>query len=77
MRRDGQWFETIPEPNTIMMNIGDMMQRWTADKFISTVSTDEGHTFQILTSPSEEAGLSLTVQLDSRVIEVLPDNTPL
>ena len=37
MRRDGKWFETIPEPNTIMMNIGDLMHRWTADKFISTV----------------------------------------
>ena len=37
MRRDGKWFETVPEPNTIMMNIGDLMQRWTADKFVSTV----------------------------------------
>ncbi len=38
MRRDGKWFETFPEPNTIMMNIGDLMHRWTVDKYVSTVS---------------------------------------
>ncbi len=37
MRRDGAWLETKPEPGTVMINIGDMMQRWTADKFISNV----------------------------------------
>ena len=38
MKKDGTWIETHPSPNTVMVNIGDVMQRWTSDKFISTVS---------------------------------------
>ena len=36
-RRDGSWVETHPPDGTVMVNVGDMMQRWTSDAFISTV----------------------------------------
>ena len=36
-RRDGEWIDAHPIPNTVLINIADMMQRWTADRLISTV----------------------------------------
>ncbi|XP_071151779.1 uncharacterized protein [Mytilus edulis] len=34
--RDGDYIQATPIPSTIVVNIGDMMQRWTADKLIAT-----------------------------------------
>lgn len=34
--RDGDYIPATPIPSTIVVNIGDMMQRWTADKLIAT-----------------------------------------
>jgi len=36
-RRDGGWVDAVPIPNTVLINIGDLLQRWTSDKLISTV----------------------------------------
>lgn len=36
-RRDGTWIEAPPVPNTLVCNIGDLLQRWTNDRFVSTV----------------------------------------
>lgn len=33
----GQWVQAPPIPGTFVVNIGDMLARWTNDKFISTV----------------------------------------
>ena len=33
---DGEWIEAPPIPDTFVINIGDMMQRWTNDLFQST-----------------------------------------
>ena len=35
---DGEYTPAVPIPKTVLVNIGDLMQRWTADKLISTVS---------------------------------------
>ena len=32
----GDWIEALPIPGTFVVNIGDMMQRWTNDLFVST-----------------------------------------
>ena len=32
----GDWIEALPVPGTFVVNIGDMMQRWTNDLFVST-----------------------------------------
>ena len=32
----GDWIEALPVPGTFIVNIGDMMQRWTNDLFVST-----------------------------------------
>jgi isopenicillin N synthase-like dioxygenase len=32
----GEWIEAPPIPGTFVINIGDMMQRWTNDLFVST-----------------------------------------
>jgi isopenicillin N synthase-like dioxygenase len=34
--RSGQWIEAPPIPGTFVVNIGDMLQRWTNDLFVST-----------------------------------------
>ena len=32
----GDWIEALPVPGSFVVNIGDMMQRWTNDLFVST-----------------------------------------
>ena len=34
--RDGEYIPATPIPGTIVVNIGDLMQRWTADRLIAT-----------------------------------------
>jgi isopenicillin N synthase-like dioxygenase len=34
---DGAWIEVPPIPNTFVINIGDLMQRWTNDRWRSTL----------------------------------------
>jgi isopenicillin N synthase-like dioxygenase len=34
-RQDGAWMDVPPMPNTLIVNIGDMMQRWTNDRWRS------------------------------------------
>jgi len=38
-RRNGEWIDAVPIPNTILVNIADLMQRWTSDKLVSSVRT--------------------------------------
>ncbi|RMX46421.1 hypothetical protein pdam_00000618 [Pocillopora damicornis] len=33
---DGKYTPAVPIPKTVLVNIGDLMQRWTADRLIST-----------------------------------------
>jgi isopenicillin N synthase-like dioxygenase len=33
---DGQWIEAPPIPETFVINIGDLIARWTNDRFVST-----------------------------------------
>ncbi|MGA2043892.1 MAG: 2-oxoglutarate and iron-dependent oxygenase domain-containing protein [Roseiarcus sp.] len=35
--RDGAWFEAPPIPGAFIVNIGDLMQRWTNDRWVSTL----------------------------------------
>ncbi|XP_042225488.1 2-oxoglutarate-Fe(II) type oxidoreductase ppzD-like [Homarus americanus] len=34
--RGGSWVEAVPVPGTILVNVGDLLQFWTADKFLAT-----------------------------------------
>ncbi|HVY50940.1 MAG TPA: 2OG-Fe(II) oxygenase family protein [Devosia sp.] len=36
-RADGSWMEVPPVPGAFIINIGDLMQRWTNDRWVSTV----------------------------------------
>ena len=38
---DGEWVAAPPIDGTIVVNIGDMLQQWTADKLLSSVSFRE------------------------------------
>lgn len=44
---DGEWHEVLPVPGTFVINIGDLMARWTSDRWRSTlhrvVNPDESH----------------------------------
>lgn len=35
--RSGEWIEAPPIPGTLVCNIGDLLQRWSNDRFVSTV----------------------------------------
>ena len=35
--RDGAWLEVPPVPGALVVNIGDMMQRWTNDRWLSNM----------------------------------------
>ena len=37
MNREGSWVAATPIPGTVLVNVGDMMQRWTDDRLISNV----------------------------------------
>jgi isopenicillin N synthase-like dioxygenase len=34
--RDGQWLTAHPIPGTLVVNVGDLLGRWTNDRFVST-----------------------------------------
>lgn len=36
-RADGSWVDVPPVPGAFIINIGDLMQRWTNDRWVSTV----------------------------------------
>ncbi|KIY70352.1 putative isopenicillin N synthetase [Cylindrobasidium torrendii FP15055 ss-10] len=37
LNQEGEWIKAPPIPGTLVMNIGDMLSRWTNGKFVSTV----------------------------------------
>ena len=39
--REGHFIKATPIPGTVVVNIGDLMQRWTSDTLVSTVSRDD------------------------------------
>ena len=34
--RDGDWVEAVAPPGTLIVNLGDMLARWTNDRYVST-----------------------------------------
>lgn len=36
-RPNGEWIDAPPMPGTLVCNIGDLLQRWSNDRFVSTV----------------------------------------
>jgi isopenicillin N synthase-like dioxygenase len=36
-RRDGTWIDVHPAPNSFVCNIGDLMMRWSNDRWVSTL----------------------------------------
>jgi len=36
--RAGEWVDAVPIDSTVLVNIADLLQRWTADQLVSTVN---------------------------------------
>ena len=34
----GEWIQADPIPGTILVNLGDLMQFWTSDRYLATVT---------------------------------------
>ena len=47
--RSRQWIDVEPPPNSFIVNIGDLMMRWTNDKWISTLH-------RVTNPPPDQAG---------------------
>jgi len=39
MTGDGRWIKTEPSDNSLIVMVGDLIQRWTANRLLATVST--------------------------------------
>ncbi len=69
-RRDGEWIEALPIPGTIVCNIGDLLQRWSNDRFVSTVhrvinrSPGARHSIPIFYDPNTDAVVDPRLFLD-------------
>ena len=76
-RRDGSWLDIAPIPGALVVNTGDMMQRWTNDRWLSTM-----HRVVNQRSGRDRWSIAYFFDLDDRaVIEPLPvcggaDNPP-
>ena len=46
--RDGHWVDIMPEPGSYVVNIGDVMQIWTNDRWVSTMH-------RVVNPPAEQA----------------------
>ena len=53
---DNQWIDVQAKPGTFVVNIGDMMQRWTNDKWVSTLH-------RVANPPAESANTSRRLSL--------------
>lgn len=49
--RDGYWVDVVPKPGSYVINIGDIMQNWTNDRWVSTVH-------RVVNPPSDLANTS-------------------
>ena len=36
----GEWVPAVPIPGTILVNLGDLMQFWTSDRYVATVQVN-------------------------------------
>ena len=61
--RDGTWIDAPPLPGTLVCNIGDLLQRWSNDRFVSTVHR--------VVNRSAGARLSIPVFYDPRTDAVV------
>ena len=57
MRKDNNWVPITSEKNTFIINIGDMMARWTNDRWISTLHRVTGNESEML-SPKKRQSIA-------------------
>ena len=64
---DGEWLDADPVDNTIVVNTGDLMERWTNGRFKSTL-----HRVQPLTGNTSRSSIAVFVDPDTQTpVEVL------
>ena len=56
--KQGDYIKASPIDDTVVINIGDLMQRWTTDKLVSTVSLHLFH-FHFVKASQDHKSLHL------------------
>jgi len=75
--RDGEWIDAPPLPDTLVVNIGDLLQRWSNNRLISTEhrvinrSGNKRHSIAIFCDPDSNA------VIDARDMELSRDELAL
>jgi isopenicillin N synthase-like dioxygenase len=60
--RDGQWHPAPAQPGSLLVNTGDLMQRWTNDRFLSTL-----HRVRAISGLEDRYSIAFFVDPDSDV----------
>jgi isopenicillin N synthase-like dioxygenase len=83
LNRDGQWVEGPPVPGSFVINVGDLLQRWTNDHFLSNAhrvrNTSNRERFSIATfyDPSYDAVVDPRDLLSTRTRAEAPRHAPI
>ncbi|MCF8483152.1 MAG: isopenicillin N synthase family oxygenase [Rhodospirillum sp.] len=83
LNRDGQWVEGPPVPGSFVVNVGDLLQRWSNDHFLSNAhrvrNTSGRERFSIATfyDPSYDSVVDPRDLLSARGAEEAPRHVPI
>ncbi len=67
--REGEWIDVEPQPGTIVVNLGDVMQVWTNDRYmaavhrVATMTTDRRFSIPLFFSPVRGARIEPLAEL--------------
>lgn len=70
--RDGYWVDVVPEPGSYVINIGDVMQMWTNDRWVSTMHRVVNPPREVATTARRHSVVFFHQPNYDAIIETLP-----